>query len=153
MNTTMQVLDFLQPGDVIVDLEAASKPKVLQILSERAGNALGLPGRNIFESLLARERLGSTGVGEGIALPHTRMHDLAKPFGLLARLAKPLDFESIDDIPVDVVCALILPAESAKEHLNALACVTRRLRMPEVLRQIRQAKTSGEVYAAITGTS
>ena len=151
MTATTQVLDFLQPQDAIVDLAASSKQKVLQFVSERAAQALGLASSDVLHALLSREKLGSTGVGEGIALPHTRISGLAKPYGVLVRTAKPLNFDAIDEAPVDIVFGLVLPTENEKEPLNALACVTRRLRTPGVLQKMRESRTADEIYAAITG--
>jgi len=146
----MQVADFLQPENVIVDLIAPSKLKVLQIVSEKAGRALDLDEALIFQALQSREKLGSTGIGEGIAIPHTRMAGIEKPFSLLARLSKSVEFESIDDVPVDLVFVLLLPVNSATDHLNTLACSARQLRAPEILRKLRQAKDARQLYAAIT---
>lgn len=146
----MQVADFLQPENVIVDLAAPSKQKVLQIVSEKAAQALGLDNALILQPLLNREKLGSTGIGEGIAIPHTRIAGIDKPFSLLVRLAKSIEFESIDDVAVDLVFVLLLPLNSASDHLNTLACSARQLRAPDILRKMRQAKDAGQLYAAIT---
>ena len=145
----MQVADFLQPENVIVDLAAPSKQRVLQIVAEKAAQALGLDEALILQALQSREKLGSTGIGEGIAIPHTRIAGVAKPFALLARLSKSVDFESIDDIKVDLVFVLLLPVNSA-DHLNTLACSARQLRAPEILRKLRQAKGAPQLFAAIT---
>ena len=99
--------------------------------------------------LLDREKLGSTGIGEGIAIPHTRVAGVVHPFGMLARLSKAIDFEAVDDIPVDIVFLLLMPGESRKDHLNALACVARQLRSHEVLKKIRSATSADELYAAV----
>src|SRR5262245_12805362 len=99
----MKIEDFLSPDDVAVGLRAASKAQVLQDLSERASARLGVSVALIFEEVCRREALGSTGVGHGIAMPHTRLSEVAKPFGLLARLKKPIDFDAIDGEPVDLV--------------------------------------------------
>jgi len=146
----MQVADFLQPENVIVDLAAPSKQRVLQIVSEKAAQALGLDEALILQALQSREKLGSTGIGEGIAIPHTRIAGVAKPFALLARLSKSVEFESIDDVPVDLVFVLLLPVNSASDHLNTLACSARQLRAPEILRKLRHAKDARGLYAAIT---
>ncbi len=146
----MQVADFLQPENVIVDLAAPSKLKVLQIVSEKAGRALGIDEAIIFQALQSREKLGSTGIGEGIAIPHTRIAGIAKPFSLLVRLSRSIEFESIDDVPVDLVFVLLLPVNSASDHLNTLACSARQLRAPEILRKLRHAKDATQLFAAIT---
>ncbi|HEY9211527.1 MAG TPA: PTS sugar transporter subunit IIA [Ancylobacter sp.] len=146
----MQVADFLQPENVIVDLIAPSKQSVLQIVSEKAGRALGIDEARIFQPLQSRERLGSTGIGEGIAIPHTRIAGIVRPFGLLARLSKSVEFDSIDDVRVDLVFVLLLPADGATDHLNTLACTARQLRAPDILRRMRQARDATQLYAAIT---
>lgn len=151
MGITMQVSEFLQPGDVVVDLAVSSKLRVLQLLSKRASETLGLPEHDILDPLHAREKLGSTGIGEGVAIPHTKVAGLEKPFGMLARLTSPIDFEAIDDIPVDLVFMLLIPAAGGKDHLNLLAAVARQLRAPEVLRRLRQAVIAKELYAVMTG--
>jgi len=149
----MQVSDFLRPENVIVDFAAPSKLKALQLLSAKAAETLGLSEAAILQPLVAREKLGSTGIGEGIAIPHTRIAGIDRPFGLLARLQKPLDFESIDEVPVDIVFLLLLPPESAKEQLNALACVARGLRDPDTLKSIRRSATGEDVYQALGSAS
>lgn len=147
----MQVADFLQPGDVLVDLDAQSKLSALQLLSRRAATALGVSEQAIFDPLYAREKLGSTGLGEGAAIPHTRVAGLEKPFGLLARLMKPIDFDAIDEIPVDILFLLLLPAAGGKDHLNVLAAVARQLRSPDMLKKLRHADRADALYVAIAG--
>jgi PTS system nitrogen regulatory IIA component len=145
----MQASDFIRPENVILDLSAPTKPKALQIIAKQAEAALAIPASVILDALLRRENLGSTGVGEGVAIPHAPVPGLAKPFGLLARLGKPVDFESIDDMPVDIVIVLLTPSHPARDHLNMLACAARHLRSPTVLHGIRAAKTVEQLYAAI----
>jgi len=146
----MQVSDFFQPEHVVMDLAAPSKLKALQTLSAKAIAALGISEHAVFDPLYAREKLGSTGIGEGIAIPHTRVAGIAKPFGMLARLAKPIDFESIDEVPVDLVFVLLIPEQDTRDHLNVLAAVARQLRSPDILRRLRRASSAGELYSAIT---
>ncbi|MGI6856262.1 PTS sugar transporter subunit IIA [Mesorhizobium sp. 1B3] len=145
----MQVADFLQPGDVFVDLDVQTKLEALQLLSRRAATTLGITQQAIFEPLYAREKLGSTGIGEGAAIPHTRVAGLEKPFGLLARLVKPIDFEAIDETPVDLLFLLLVPSAGGKDHLNVLAAVARQLRSPDTLKKLRQAESVPELYAAM----
>jgi PTS system nitrogen regulatory IIA component len=146
----MQVAEFLQPGDVVVDLAVSSKLRVLQLLSKRASETLGLSEHDVLEPLHAREKLGSTGVGEGVAIPHTKVAGLTRPFGMLARLNRPIDFEAVDEIPVDLVFMLLIPAAGGKDHLNLLAAVARQLRTPDVMLKLRQAVSARELYAAMT---
>lgn len=147
---SMKASDFIRPENVILDLSAPSKAKVIEAMAKKAGAALGIPDNVILEALLRREGLGSTGVGEGVAIPHAPVPGLVKPTGWLARLRKTVDFESIDGLPVDVVLVLLTPGDRQKDHLNALACVARRLRSPEVLQSMRAAKSTEQLYAALT---
>lgn len=152
VNEPMQISDFLQSENVFIDVPSTSKVQVLKRLSEAAGRQLGIDGSVIFDALHARERLGSTGIGGGIAIPHARIPDLKRTFGVLARLAGDVAFEAIDDIPVDLVFVLLIPDDSTKAHLNVLACIARRLRSPEVLDQVRAAKDARQIYQALTET-
>jgi PTS system nitrogen regulatory IIA component len=145
----MKVAEFIRPENVIIDLPAKSKSRALQAMSAQASQVLGVSESVILHALLAREKLGSTGIGEGIAIPHTRIQGVAVPFGMLARMSKPIDFDAIDDVPVDIVFLLLMPAESTKDHLNALAQVARQLRSQEVLKKIRSATGADELYEAI----
>lgn len=145
----MKASDFIQAENVILDLSAPSKAKVIEAMAKRAGAALGLPGNVIFDALQRRESLGSTGVGDGVAIPHAPVPGLAQPIGWLAKLRKTVDFESIDGLPVDVVLVLLTPGDRQQEHLNALACVARRPRSREVLRSIRTATTAEQLHAAL----
>lgn len=145
----MNISDFIRAENAAIDLEASSKTRLLQTLSERAGKALGIDDKAIFAALHNREKLGSTGVGGGVAIPHAPVAGVAAPFGILARLKKPLDFEAIDETPVDIVCLLLTPPEGRSAHLNVLASIARRLRSPEVLARARGAPDASLFYAAI----
>jgi PTS system nitrogen regulatory IIA component len=145
----MNISEFLRPENVIVDLPAATKAGALQALAGKAAAAIDLPASPILSALLAREKLGSTGLGDGIAIPHTRIAGLTKPVGVVARLEKPIDFEAIDGVPVDIVFLLLMPGESGRDHLNALASVARTLRTREVTERIRLASSAAEIYAAL----
>lgn len=146
----MQISDFLQPENVLMDLACGTKAEVLKRASDAAGRALDLPADAILEALAARERLGSTGIGGGIAIPHARVPGLSHPFGLLMRLPRAVAFEAVDDIAVDVVFVLLLPEDNAKAHLNVLACIARRLRTPAVLAAMRGAADRAALYAVTT---
>src|SRR5215472_17250781 len=124
----MEVADFIAPEGAINGLGARDKRQALGELSRRAAAVLGLDSAALLAPLLAREELGST--GRGIAIPHARVPGLARPFGLLVRLARDIDFAAIDERPVDLVCLLLTPATAAAAHLPALACLFRRLREP-----------------------
>src|SRR4051794_21668431 len=132
-------------------MQAGDKQLLLRELSERAARQLGIDGAMILKALRSREMLGSTGVGQGIALPHARIAGLEQFFGLFARLERPINFDAIDDGPVDLVFLLLMPEQAGNEHLAALAAVSRRLRQREVAAQLRSAKASSELYEILTG--
>ena len=145
----MKLSDLLSPADVMIDVRAANKRLLLQELAVKAAAGLGLPVEAIASHLLKREELGSTGIGRGVAIPHARLPDLQRPFGLLAKLKQPVEFDAIDGQPVDIVFALLLPAAIENEALAALALVARTLRSPENLARLRAAKTTSELLAAV----
>jgi PTS system nitrogen regulatory IIA component len=147
----MKVSDFLSPEDVLVGVRASDKARLLEQLSTRAAAAVGLVADDVVHEVAKREDLGSTGVGNGVALPHARLHGLAAPFGLLARLSHPIDFDAIDGEPVDVVFLLLLPEAGDACKGNALACVARALRQAETLREIRGASNREALLQTIVG--
>ena len=144
----MKIEDILSLGDVYVGVGAPDKTRLLSDLCTRAAAAVSLDSALVAREVLKREALGSTGLGRGIAIPHARVLGLNKPFGLLALLKRPLDFEAIDGAPVDIVFLLLQPA-AAQSDLNALAAVSRALREDERLDRLREAKTSADLYRAI----
>lgn len=146
----MQLSDILLPEHVFVRLPAPSKGQVLQSLCKAAAAALGRDDAGIQERIAARERLGSTGIGGGIALPHTAVPGLDRPFGMLALLDRPVDFGAIDDMPVDLVFLLLSPHPAAQHHLSALACAARQLRSPGALSAMRAAADEKTLYEAAT---
>jgi PTS system nitrogen regulatory IIA component len=146
----MDIADFLAPDDVLADLRAHDKLRLLHELSARAGTALKLKADIIEAELFKREQLGSTGMGDGVAIPHARFPTVHKPYGLMARLKKPIDFEAIDGLPVDLVFLLLLPSGASGEPLNALACVARKLREPEVLDALRSGADGKALFRAMT---
>jgi nitrogen PTS system EIIA component len=146
----MKIEDFLSPADVIVGLRAQDKVRVLQELAGRAASNLQLDPGEISQEILKREELGSTGMGSGIAIPHARLQDVQKPFGILARLKRGIEFDAIDAGPVDLVFLLLLPAAAQSECLNALAAVSRALRDPERLRNLRAAEDNVALYRELT---
>ena len=148
----MALLDFLSPEAIAPALRANSKKQVLQELSAQAARLTGLDERTIFEALLQRERLGSTGIGEGLAIPHGKLPHLTRLFGLLARLEKPVDFEALDGQPVDVLFLLLAPEGAGADHLKALARVARQLREPGILDRIRATRDADALYAVMTET-
>lgn len=146
----MSIKDFLSPDHVSVDVRVSEKTKLLRELARQAALAIDVPADRIFAELHKREELGSTGTGGGVAIPHARLPEVKKPFGMLVRLAQPIQFEAIDDRPVDLVFLLLLPAASAGEQLNALAAVARRLRQPNAVRDLRQATDASSCYHTMT---
>jgi PTS system nitrogen regulatory IIA component len=149
----MKISDFLSPADVALDVRAGDKSRLLQQLSAQAASELGLNVAEVSSAIMKREGLGSTGVGNGVALPHARLEDLEAPFGIFVRLRHAIDFEAIDDQPVDLVFLLLLPSAPHEPQLNALACVARALREPETLQRIRSAANGEALFRAITAAS
>jgi nitrogen PTS system EIIA component len=144
------IRDFLSVVDVLVDFGAPGKAALLRDLSRRAAAALQLDAALIQAELTKREDLGSTGIGSGLAVPHARIAGLGRPFGILTRLARPIEFDSIDGRPVDVVFLLLLPLAPAAELLNALAGVSRKLRDPERMNALRTATNTMDLYNVLT---
>jgi nitrogen PTS system EIIA component len=141
---------FLSENDALVDVRAADKQRLLKELCARAGQTLKLDAESISKDILKREELGSTGVGGGVATPHARITDLSQPFGVLARLRRPIDFMAIDGRPVDLVFLLLLPMTTPGEQLNALAAVARKLRDQHVVRELRSAADNSAMYRVLT---
>jgi nitrogen PTS system EIIA component len=146
----MDITDFLAPDDVLTDLRAHDKLRLLHELSARAGAALNLKPETIEAELFKREQLGSTGMGDGVAIPHARFGAVHKPYGVMARLKKPIDFDAIDGRPVDLVFLLLLPSGASGGPLNALACVARKLREPDVLEALRSGADGKALFRAMT---
>jgi PTS system nitrogen regulatory IIA component len=146
----MKISDFLSPTNVMLDVKPANKGELLGLLSTRAAAGAGLDADEVVTHILKREELGSTGVGNGVALPHARLVGLKAPISLLVRLRRAIDFEAIDDRPVDIVFLLLLPESDNGEQFNALACAARALRDAEVLKQIRGAADPDALFRAIT---
>ena len=147
----MGIADFLTPDGVIAGLRPVDKAQLLRELARHAGPAAGVETQVVLDALLARENLGSTGVGHGIAVPHARIDGIGRLFGLFARLEKPIDFAAIDEQPVDLVFLLLIPSSAGSEHLAALAAVSRRLRDKDVLRQLRAHRDSRALFDILTG--
>ncbi len=149
----MPILEFLDPDSVVPALRARAKKQVLQELSAQAVRRLpGLDEREVFETLLQRERLGSTGIGDGVAIPHGKLPGFDRLFGLVARLERPVDFEALDGQPVDIAFLLLAPEGAGADHLKALAQVARVLREPGILERIRAARDASALYALLTHT-
>ncbi|MCG8562167.1 MAG: PTS IIA-like nitrogen regulatory protein PtsN [Hyphomicrobiales bacterium] len=149
----MDLGDLISPESVIPTLKAKSKKQVLQELSSHAARLTKLPERDIFDTLLQRERLGSTGVGHGVAIPHGKLATLDRITGLFARLDTPIDFEAIDDQPVDLIFLLLAPESAGADHLKALARISRLLREPSAVEKLRGSKDSTTMFAVLTETA
>jgi PTS system nitrogen regulatory IIA component len=148
----VDIKNLLTPADVIVDVRGTDKEQLLQELSERAAEALGLDAGLVTAKILKREELGSTGMGEGMAIPHARIPKLDKPFGTLVRLKKAIEFAAIDENPVDLVFLLLLPGATEGDQLNALASVARMLRNPTTSSAVRAARDGAEAYEAVVAS-
>ncbi len=146
----MEVSDLLTADSVIANLRVTSKKQALQELSKFAADLTGQAERAIFDVLLERERLGTTGVGDGLAIPHGRLPQLERIYGIFARLEKPIDFESIDDQPVDLIFLLLAPEAAGADHLKALARISRLLRGPSFCEKLRGANNRDALYALLS---
>ena len=145
--------DLLAPGAVLPSLKVQSKKQAIQELAQRASELVGLPEREIYETLLQRERLGSTGVGNGIAIPHGKLAKIGNLFGLFARLERPIDFDALDSEPVDLVFLLLAPEAAGADHLKALARVARVLRDPNTAQMLRGTRDAAALHAVLTQAS
>src|SRR5258707_4079466 len=146
----MEIAELLGPGRVIASLKGSGKKQVLQELSRRAAGPLRLSERTIFDTLWERERLGSTGMGNGTAIPHGKIAGVAKPVGLFARLEKPIDFEAVDERPVDLIFVLLTPEGAGADHLKALARVSRLFRDRAMCEKLRGTDNADALTALLT---
>jgi PTS system nitrogen regulatory IIA component len=146
----MEIADLISPESVVPNLRATSKKQALQELARRAAELTGMHERTIFDVLLERERLGTTGVGNGIAIPHGKLSNLPRLYGLFARLEKPINFDSIDEQPVDLIFLLLAPESAGADHLKALARVSRLLRDKGVCEKLRGTDSAEGLYALLT---
>jgi nitrogen PTS system EIIA component len=144
------MLDLITPAAVLPSLKAGNKKQALQELARRAAELTGQHERAIFDVLLERERLGTTGVGHGIAIPHGKLPNLDKVYGLFARMERPIGFDSIDEQPVDLVFLLLAPEHAGADHLKALARVSRLLRDQAMCEKLRGSDSADAIYALLT---
>lgn len=147
----MGITDHLSAADVILDLGATTKAAVLQLLAAEAAGRLGRPEPELLEALQARERLGSTALGRGVALPHAQLEGDPPPVVLFARLHRPLEFEARDEEPVDLVILVLWPKASPEGFLPMLSETCRSLREPQTLRRLRAAAAPEDVVALLAG--
>jgi len=146
----MGIEAFLSADAVFTEVEAHSRKHAIQEVSHLAARLTKLPERAIFDTLLQRERLGSVGVGHGIAIPHGKLVGLDRLVGLFARLATPVSFDALDDAPVDLVFVLLAPEDGGGEHLKALARIARIMRAPGVADELRNAPSRLDVHRILT---
>src|SRR5215471_14128242 len=146
----MPLNDLVAPNAIIPALKVNGKKQALQELAAKAAELSGQSERTILEILMQREKLGSTGVGNGIAIPHGKLPKLTKLFGVFARLERPIDFESLDGQAVDLVFLLLAPETAGADHLKALARVARLLRDPDTAKKLRESRDAEAIYAVLT---
>ena len=148
----MDLSDLIEPKAIVPALKANSKKQLLQLLAEKAASVTGLPEREIFDTILQRERLGSTGVGNGIAIPHGKLPGIDRITGVFARLEAPVDFEAIDDQPVDLIFLLLAPEGAGADHLKALSRIARVLRDADTMAKIRGTKDAAAIHSFLAET-
>ena len=144
------MMDLIAPEGIIANLRVGSKKQALQELAKRAAELTGQHERAVFDVLIERERLGTTGVGHGIAIPHGKLPMLERVYGVFARLERPVDFDAIDEQPVDLMFLLLAPDNAGADHLKALARVSRLLRNPTLCQKLRGCDGVDAVYAVLT---
>lgn len=145
----MQLSEILRPGAVRSLGQVTSKKRLFQELAELAHAEYGLNSSEVLDALQERESLGPTGVGQGVALPHARLHQLDRVVGLFVRLEKPLDFDAVDRKPVDLVLALLAPESGGVDHLKALALVSRTLRDADTRTKLRANDSASALHAVL----
>ena len=146
----MDLADLIEVPAIMPALKANSKKQLLQMLSERAASVAGIPEREIFDTILQRERLGSTGVGNGIAIPHGKLAGVRQISGVFARLETPIDFEALDDQPVDLVFLLMAPEGAGADHLKALSRIARVLRDADTVAKVRGTRDANAIHALLS---
>jgi PTS system nitrogen regulatory IIA component len=148
----MDLSDLIDVPAIMPAVKANSKKQLLQLLAERAAGITGIAEREIFDTILQRERLGSTGVGNGIAIPHGKLAGVKRITGVFARLETPVDFEALDDEPVDLVFLLLAPEGAGADHLKALSRIARVLRDGEAVAKVRGTRDANAIHALLSDT-
>lgn len=146
----MSLADLIVQDAILPVLKVNSKKQLLQELSAKAAQVTGLSEREVFDVILQRERLGSTGVGNGIAIPHGKLTSINNIVGVFARLSEPVDFEALDDQPVDLVFLLLAPEGAGADHLKALSRIARVLRDGDMVTKLRETESGAAIYAFLT---
>ncbi|MCC5981924.1 MAG: PTS IIA-like nitrogen regulatory protein PtsN [Oceanicaulis sp.] len=149
----MALTDLIPPGGAVADLPGTSRKQVLQALCDLAQRTLHVPSRTVLDAVMERERLGSTGVGDGVAIPHARTSQVDRMCGVFARLKTPVDFDAVDGRHADLVFLLLAPEDSGAEHLKALARVARLFRREDIRTALRAAPDSAAVNAILSGAA
>lgn len=144
------MIDLITPQAILPNLKAGSKKQALQDMARKAAELTGQHERAIFDVLLERERLGTTGVGHGIAIPHGKLPSLDRVWGVFARLERPIDYDAIDEQPVDLIFLLLAPEQAGADHLKALARVSRLLRDQSMCEKLRGSDSADAIYALLT---
>ena len=144
----MTITEILKPSHILLDENCSSKKQVLETIAKTAAPAIKCEQQIVFDALIERERLGTTGIGKGVAIPHARLAGLTELYCTFLRV-KPVDFESIDSKPVDLVFCLLVPEESGADHLKALARISKLLRNEDVCANLRTAKDTNEILQII----
>lgn len=147
----MELVDILPEGSIISCAKVSSKRQLLQKLANKAQEDIGLDSAMVFDRLVEREQLGSTGLGNGIAIPHGKIENISKVCAVFARLEKPIDFDAIDDRPVDLVIMLLAPIGAGADHLKALAKVARLFRTEHIVDQLRQTSDMSKLHEILIG--
>jgi PTS system nitrogen regulatory IIA component len=145
----MGISDILSENMILADVEAENKRQLLEKLSDFVSKQADLDKNSVFEAILERENLGSTGYGAGVALPHARINGMTKVVVTFARVSTPVDYDALDNKPVDLVAFLLSPENSGEDHLQSLAVISRILNNEDVCQEIRAAKTVHEIYLAL----
>lgn len=147
----MKITDFLTPERTCCNAPGISKKRVLEFLSSfLEQQAECIDADKVYQEFLAREKLGSTGIGDGVAVPHCRLESCSDVIGVLLKLEQPVDYDAIDDQPVDLVFALVVPSEQNEEHLRVLQTIAGLMQQPTVRQQLRDCASNGSLYTAAT---
>lgn len=147
----MSLYTILSVDAVEADLYAANKKALFQQLAAQSARLTGLPAKQIASAVNEREKLGSTGFGGGVAIPHGKIEGLEQLFGLFARLETPIDFQAVDGMPVDLVFLLLSPPDAGADHLKALASISRMFRDRQIVAKLRGARSKDALFALLAG--
>ncbi|MEL6386291.1 MAG: PTS sugar transporter subunit IIA [Pseudomonadota bacterium] len=140
---------LLSTGTVLAGIDAAGRKQVIVALAEALAEKLSVDAREVIDAVMEREHLGSTGVGDGVAIPHARVHGIEAPVGAFVRLGTPVDFDAVDERPCDLVFMLLAPLDAGADHLRALAQVSRAFRQPALRERLRGAGSEAEIEAIL----